>query len=279
MKTSCLIPCGSTDHLYQCLESLCPEFDEVLIYIDGDDQLKDEVFRIARPFNCNLFFGEGTERIGSNRGRNLLFTACTGDYVCFFDADDYRVPGALDGQIEYLRQNPEWSCVVGHLRFLWKDPFADNVYQENETPLYESIWAMLIHHSLQTGGMLWKREALEEIRQGYGDVFDPNQDRIHEYWLILRGLQMGMEIGIYPAYTHYYRWGWSDSQWTQQNMDGYGTRTLHFMDELAKIMPVDYLTLWQEEYDRCKELMRLVENNESPRRKQEADTSFNLAGF
>ncbi|UBF29831.1 glycosyltransferase (plasmid) [Kovacikia minuta CCNUW1] len=242
MKTSCLIPCHNATHLNQCLQSIQGEFNEVLIYLNGDC---DRGREIVRQFSFPAIIQEDESPVGSQIARNKLFEVSTGDYVVFLDCDDYRVPGHIPGQINYLEQY-EWGACIGHPIFLWKDPLSKReVYQEKPFPLCQDIWHMLIKRCLQTGCILWRRSALETIKSIYGNVFNPNHKRLQEYRLVIAALSCCVEIGLYPAHTAYYRWGWNGTQITQTQFREEDS-LLSYYQELEEHVPPSHLQVYKD---------------------------------
>ncbi len=108
---SVIIPAYNVEaYLTECLDSL---FDgiaqlpqgtaEVIIVNDGSTDGTPSL--LAEYKNNHLFRQIDQENAGQSAARNAGLRAASGEYVCFFDSDDYILPDALAKAISFLREN------------------------------------------------------------------------------------------------------------------------------------------------------------------------------
>ncbi len=84
---------------------------EIVVVDDGSTDRTPEI--IASYPNVH---GLRQERAGQAAARNRGVAAATGEYVAFLDADDVMLPDRLERQVAYLRERPEYACVLGRQR-------------------------------------------------------------------------------------------------------------------------------------------------------------------
>ncbi len=245
MKSFLLIPCADATHLLQAIQSgLDDGFDKVFIYPDDDRNRIEKVLdRVGRDTRVECMIPLSQTRIGVQESRERLETylsfgfAGSEDLICFLDADDMRIKGALREQRKMLVENPELGCCIGHLTSLWKDPLAKyETYQEKKFPFRESLYDFLHYRLLQIGGMLWRKEALEELRERNGRVFRPEVKCQHEYPLALDAIKAGVKIGIWQGYSHQYRVAWNKESLSYKNADLHKQAMLDFQQELKELL-------------------------------------------
>ncbi len=267
MKTSCLITCYNTvDYIAQCAES-CYQFDEILIGFDActdgsieavEDWLAGQPQEIATKYQLI----DREKNIGVQANRNDLFTRSTGDIICWMDGDDFR---KLDCNFTDLTSKfPEllgYAGVITPYEFWAKDVlYASETYHifipdwvnpdKLDYGTIPSIWEMLAWRGVQVGGILWKRDALDQVNSHYGRIWDSNQEVLQEVTLLLDTIALGYEFKISLPISHVYRWGWSDQQITQQRRDLYPSRLQTYYNRLRGMAPSIYLDIilkWQND--------------------------------
>lgn len=244
MKSFLLIPCADATHLLQAIQSgLDDGFDQVVVYPDDDRDRIDLTFkRLNRDARVQYCIPTKETRVGVQMARECLFHLVSSsgsgpdDLICFLDADDMRIKGALREQRKTLVDNPTLGCCIGHLTSLWKDPLAKyETYQEKKFPFRESLYDFLHYRVLQIGGMLWRREALEELRERNGRIFRPEVKCQHEYSLALDAIKAGIQIGIWQGYSHQYRVAWNKESLSYKNADLHKQAMLDFQQELKEL--------------------------------------------
>jgi glycosyltransferase involved in cell wall biosynthesis len=276
IKSSALVPCRNTDqYIVQTLQSLLiAGFEEIVVYFDccTDNSLKEAFqWKITLPLEegsrIHLINGNTPDPLGVQDSRNLLFDQSSGDYVCFFDADDFY-QNSVKKLIEILEQEPlECGGLITPCKYLFREPhYKEETYTEYEAPWMESdwrktntplrlrdgrvdgasiwgfppsIWYLLAKRGLQTGGVLWKRNTLLDLKNVYGQIWDPIRIGLQDVHLILDALLEGYSFKIYPEYSHTYRWGWNLNQITRIKGVEYQKEIVRFLHRLYEKAPQD----------------------------------------
>jgi len=222
MRTSLLIPVynGAT-HLAECLASTT-EFDEVILWDDGST---DDSLALARRFpHVQTIHSENQ---GVQRTRNLLFEASTGEVIAYLDADDCRLPGALAAHLQALGAADGVFSPVQVLQ-------GDSLTLSKTSP--DLLVNLLVGFGgrIQTGGLLWRRRALETIRQRFGDLWQeslPRRASFFEGFLVFRALQADCRLVFSPVPAAVYRVDWSPDQFTA-DADGVSRAILTLLKEV-----------------------------------------------
>lgn len=117
MLLSVIIPTFNRSHCIQrALESVAIQQMGDLEVIIGDDASTDETI----PVILRILPDARIARLSVNRGaaaaRNVAMKSATGEFLAFLDSDDEWLPGKLERQLQYLRDNPECAvCATGHV--------------------------------------------------------------------------------------------------------------------------------------------------------------------
>src|SRR3970282_436386 len=89
MSSLGMIVRNSEKTLAQCLESVAPHVDEIVIGLGGEST--DSTEEIARKFTDKVFQLEWNDDF--SEARNQVLSKITGDYYLWLDADDELVGG------------------------------------------------------------------------------------------------------------------------------------------------------------------------------------------
>lgn len=277
MKSSCLITCYNTaEYIVQCAES-CSQFDEIIIGFDGctdgsveavQEWLAVQPQEIASKYQ--LIARE--ENIGVQANRNSLFHLSSGDAVCWMDGDDFRTSDLTDlvGKLAatsnwvagLITPYEFWARDILYASEAWHTSRPD--WTDPDKPEYgniPSVWELLAWRGIQVGGILWKREYLEQVDSHYGRIWDTNQEVLQEVNLLLDTISLGCEFSISLPISHIYRWGWSDQQITQQRRDLYPARLESYYTRLRGMAPSYYLdTILKWQNDSVKAATQIAED-------------------
>lgn len=272
MKTSCLIPCHNAyPHLLQCLQSLVRQFDEVIVYFDACSDRSCEQVIYLREHNTHLRLIGGEEQVGVQRARNTLFSESTGDLICFFDADDYRNRDSVQPIVQHFQSGSDsLGAVITPCNYLIRDPlYRSETYRQYPPYWMEEgykgsqpdVWELIINRAIQTGGVMWRREALQQLVDQRGYVWEEERYALQDQHLLLDFLEMGeWEIEVLPLISHNYRWGWSESQITINRGLEYQSQIFGLMDRAETLVPEGYRELLsirrieaQKQFDQLRE--------------------------
>lgn len=162
-KVSILIPCYNAEQwiaqaINSALEQTYPNKEVIVV----DDGSSDNSLEIIKSFG-DLIYWESQPNQGGNAARNRLLELSTGEWLQYLDSDDYLLPEKIERQINFLSQQPEADIICS--------PASGELLQNGKTvrrfrPFIEELdsWILLIRWRLpQTGGSLWRKQALIEV--------------------------------------------------------------------------------------------------------------------
>lgn len=152
-KVSIVIPTFNREKLIiGCLNSIIKQTYnniEIIIVDDGSTDNTESVIEnyinSNNQFNIKYFKQKNN---GAPSARNLGLKQSTGDYIVFFDSDDFMEIDRIKKQIKCISQNSADACVCGfrniNCDFTWlpKDNYSNPLYSLINGDLYAStqIW-------------------------------------------------------------------------------------------------------------------------------------------
>lgn len=169
---------------------------EIIVVDDGSTDGSREILR---------GFGDAirviyAEHKGSNPARNQILREAKGEWIQYLDADDVLLPEKITRQFEEAEAGQNCDVIYSPV---WID--QNNERRASELDPQLDIYSLWIAWELpQTGGCLWRREALEKIN-GWNESIPCCQE--HE--LYLRALKSGLRFRFAPTPNAVYRI-WSD---------------------------------------------------------------------
>lgn len=189
MLVSILIPCFNAERwVAQAIESALGQTwleKEVIVLDDGS---QDGSLDVIKSFGDRIRCETGPN-LGGNVARNRLLGCARGEWLQYLDADDYLLPLKIERQMAFLRDHT--TCDVVYSPVLLVNCSEGSVSQEVKAiPEPHDPWILLARWRLpQTGGPLWKREALINVKG-----WKPDQPCCQEHELYLRLLQAGAQF-------------------------------------------------------------------------------------
>jgi glycosyltransferase involved in cell wall biosynthesis len=167
-------------HLGQAVESILAQtftdFELVVVDNASQDGSADYIESVARR-DPRIVLLRNERDLGHSGGLNRGLAVCRGEWVARMDADDVAMPGRLERQLEFVRENPDvpaTSCVAWYI-----DPNGKRVgrtvvflttrkefrhFRNNNLPI------AILHP-----GAFIRRDLLESLG-GYRGQFDPAND-------------------------------------------------------------------------------------------------------
>jgi len=163
MLVSILIPCFNAEKfIRQCIDSALAQTWAEKEIVVVDDGSTDASLDIIRSYGERIRWESASNR-GANAARNRLLDLARGEWLQYLDADDYLRPDKVRRQMEFLRDHPQADVICS-------PTFSEKVEHGRTvllTPTFggeSDPWIMLALWDLpQTGGVLWKRAALERV--------------------------------------------------------------------------------------------------------------------
>ncbi len=200
MKITVGIPCyNAARWIAQSIQSALAQRDVEVEVIVVDDGSSDDSLAIAQEFDERVKVISGGHQ-GANHARNLVLQNATGDWVQYLDADDYLEPGKVITQLRESNDAQDADVLYSPVWIeTWKGNSSSRTTSEISTDA--DIFTQWIRwHIPQTGGCLWRREALKRI-----GGWKEGQPCCQEHELYLRALMADLRFKFTPSPGAVYR--------------------------------------------------------------------------
>ena len=200
MKVTIGIPCyNAARWIAQAIRSALDQRDVEAEVIVVDDGSTDGSVAIAQNFGGRVKVIAGGHR-GANHARNLILQNATGEWLQYLDADDYLEPAKVITQLRESHDGHDADVIYSPV---WVETWsADSCSRvvSGSSPDADIFTQWIRWHIPQTGGCLWRREALARVggwREG--------QPCCQEHELYLRALMAGLRFVFTPTPGAVYR--------------------------------------------------------------------------
>ncbi len=160
--------------------------------IVADDGSSDGTVAAVRRFGDRVRC-EALPHAGGNAARNRLLELSRGRWLQYLDADDYLLPGKIERQFASLRAG-ESDVSYGPVWVeIWKEGRAVGRTLQPIDASLDLATQWILWQLPQTGGPLFRREALERI-----GGWNQGMPCCQEHELYLRALQAGLKFTRIP---------------------------------------------------------------------------------
>ena len=200
MKVTVGIPCyNAARWIAQAIQSALDQRDVDVEVIVVDDGSTDESVAIAQSFGGRVKVIAGGHQ-GANHARNLVLQNATGEWLQFLDSDDTLDPAKVitqfreshDGRDADVIYSPVWVET-------WTADSSSRTASES-SPEADIFTQWIRWHIPQTGGCLWRREALARL-----GGWNEGQPCCQEHELYLRALMARLRFVFAPTPGAVYR--------------------------------------------------------------------------
>ena len=162
MLISVIIPTYNRAHcIGRALASVKAQRIEDLEVIIGDDASTDDTVAVVKTLMPEAKVVCLSINQGAAAARNAALKLASGDFIAFLDSDDEWLPGKLEKQIRFLRENEEVGlCGSGHILFCKNGSRVDF---PGKNPV---DWRLELHSAESFHGActpLMRREVLEKV--------------------------------------------------------------------------------------------------------------------
>src|SRR5215471_13046290 len=219
MLVSILIPCFNAKRwvaqaISSALEQTWPD-KEVVVEDDGS---QDGSFNVIKSFGNRIRWETGPN-CGGNVARNRLLELAKGEWLQYLDADDYLLPLKIERQMGFVRGYV--TCDVVYSPVLLVNGSEGAASDEvRAIPEPHDPWILLARWRLpQTGGPLWRREALINV-----NGWKPDQPCCQEHELYLRLLQADAQFCYFDECHAAYRLSHGDTVSSRNRTEVYRQR-------------------------------------------------------
>jgi glycosyltransferase involved in cell wall biosynthesis len=204
MKATIGIPCyNAARWLRQSIQSALDQRDVEREVIVVDDGSADESLAIAKEFGPRISLIAGGHK-GANHARNLILGAATSEWIQYLDADDYLEPAKISTQLRETRNGEAADIIHSPVWVETWTPGGSTRTPSESDPDADIYLQWIRWHLPQTGGCLWRREALHRV-----GGWKEDQPCCQEHELYLRALQAGHRFVFAPTPGAVYRI-WND---------------------------------------------------------------------
>ena len=206
MKVTVGIPCfNAARWIAQAIQSALDQRDVETEVIVVDDGSTDGSVAIAQSFGERVKVIAGGHQ-GANHARNLALQNATGEWLQFLDADDCLEPAKISTQLREAgkasKENGGHDADVIYSPVwveTWSADSSTRIASES-SPEADIFTQWIRWHIPQTGGCLWRREALARI-----GGWKEGQPCCQEHELYLRALMAGLRFTFTPTPGAVYR--------------------------------------------------------------------------
>lgn len=252
---SIAIPCyNAAPSIGAAIRSALAQEGPAVEVIVVDDGSTDDSMAHVRAFGDRVQLLEAGRR-GGNAARNLALHAARGEWVQFLDADDYLEPPKVKQQLEEANGGVAADVIYSPV---WVETVEGERTSRTGTVINGDLdlFGQWISWQLpQTGGALWRREALLEL-----GGWKKGQPCCQEHELYLRALKAGLRFVLAPTRNAVYR-VWSEETVCRRDPQQLVAIKTGLIDELHQ-----WLTsrrLWTTEHQRlagraCFEMARTL---------------------
>lgn len=176
--------------LGSCLESALAQQSDVcpVEVIAVNDHSSDDSEAILASFGARIRVYHSEKR-GGNAARNLALAQARGAWVQYLDADDMLRPGKvlsqlLEIQLQQPRPDVAYAPVIVENWCNGQISHTSETFIDSKADLFEQWFNWQLP---QTGGVLWRREALQQL-----GGWDEGMPCCQEHELYARALRQGL---------------------------------------------------------------------------------------
>jgi len=135
---SVIIPCHNVplNWVKQCIESVKNQdvdFEIVLISDATEEPLLTNVREYLKSEKVKIIYEEKEFR-NASKTRNYAISLAKGEYLCFLDADDYLLEGALENGLNAFNENID---IILFDRQKITEDGSEIIYETNNKPFFE----------------------------------------------------------------------------------------------------------------------------------------------
>ncbi len=202
-RVSVIIPCfNKEDYINSAIESATSQSYEDVEVIVIDDGSTDKSLEVIRNYENGKITWRTQKNQGAPIARNRGLSLATGEFIKFLDADDVLAEGALEKQVDQMRNIcGEDEIVFGDLATIDRDgEIIDHVrYKRFEYGECASLKDVL-KENIWTSCPLHRKEYLIEVER-----FDEKITKSQEYFIHLQMVLKGIKFRYEKCLCYYNR--------------------------------------------------------------------------
>lgn len=133
---------------------------EIVIVDDGSTDETSEVCRSLQGVRSI----RTERRLGVAGARNIGITESSGEFICFLDDDDERLPGSIDVQLNRLEAEPSAGLVYGQALIVNDGSLLDqHSSYPDHFPHGDCFWQLLEQNFMPCGSVVFRRSSLTRV--------------------------------------------------------------------------------------------------------------------
>lgn len=128
-----------------------------------DDASTDETAEVCRSL-YGIRSVRTDRRLGVAGARNVGIQESSGDYICFLDDDDERLPGSVDVQLDRLEAEPGAALVYGQALIDSGGSLSDqHSSYPDHFPRGDCFWELLEQNFIPCGSVVFRRSSFIHV--------------------------------------------------------------------------------------------------------------------
>jgi glycosyltransferase involved in cell wall biosynthesis len=127
-----------------------------------DDASTDETRKVCRSLK-GIRYIRTDRRLGVAGARNVGIRESSGEYICFLDDDDERLPGSIDIQLDRLEADPHAGVVYGPTLITSDGAPLDQSSYPEQFPQGDVFWKLLEQNFIPCGSVVFRRSAFMQV--------------------------------------------------------------------------------------------------------------------
>ena len=208
-KVSVIVPAFNAQRwIAEALDSICAQTYTNLEVIVIDDGSTDATADIVRGYRDQVRYVYQTNSGGAAMPRNTGIGMCSGDFLCFMDADDLMAPDRITLQVAFLEKCTQVSLVFcDYQNFTEKGPSSVTHFQtcprlwpqlqNREELIITDGCAHLLKENFGIAGSFCMRRSLLDVESGFAPSLRNCED-FHFYFRLARHSPVGIinKVGL-----------------------------------------------------------------------------------
>ena len=199
------------DYIGECIDSIANQTYPNIEIIVVDDGSSDNTYEVIKqtlkkhPDRFISVFTESQQNMGKALTLNKLIKKASGKYIYPVDSDDVAKPTAIQKEVEFLENNPDYVLVVGDDEFIDKDSKKlfytkelDITYEEEKAALKTFADVLNCRSKNENFGMYYELLKGNHVPNGYlvrADILRKieftNEAPLEDYYMMLQLAKYG----------------------------------------------------------------------------------------
>jgi glycosyltransferase involved in cell wall biosynthesis len=206
---SVIIPAfNAKDLIAETLDSILAQPYGNLEIIVVDDGSTDKTAQVVQGYGSRVRYYYQINSGGCAVPRNTGIEHCTGEYLCFMDADDLMVPNRISCQVDFMERHPQVGLVFCDYRNFNEDGLYSETHfqtcprlwpqlRDRKELVLENACSYLAEENFGIAGSFMLRKSLLALEAGFEPTLKSCED-FHFYFRLARHTPAGIinKVGL-----------------------------------------------------------------------------------